>query len=313
MNITVLDAITLGNDIDVNVFSNYGSLTVYQQTEEEEVAERLQTTDIAITNKVYIGKAIMDVCPNLKLICISATGMNNVDLPYAAKKNIVVKNVAGYSTQSVAQFTFATLLSFIHRLPYYDQFAKSGKYTDSRLFTHINHGFGEIASKTYGIIGLGNIGRKVAEVATVFGANVIYYSTSGKNTTNDYKQVNLEELFIQSDYISVHCPLNEQTNNLITKAQLSKAKESLVISNMGRGGIINEADLAQAIDGKLIAGAIIDVFTAEPLTKENPLFNVKNKERLLLTPHIAWASVEARQLLIKKLEYNIETFLNGEG
>jgi lactate dehydrogenase-like 2-hydroxyacid dehydrogenase len=308
-SLCILDAETLG-DVDFNVeFGEFGKLTVYDRTSPDETISRLQEVDIVITNKVLISKEVIDACQRLKLICVSATGTNNVDLDYAAGKNIPVMNVAGYSTNSVAQFTFASLFYLTHQLHYYDTFVKEGSYEKSTIFTHIHHNFNELEGKVFGIIGLGNIGRKVAQIAEAFGARVIYYSTSGKNSTTDYKKVDLETLFKQSDVISIHCPLNEQTQNLIGSQQLNAAKKNLILINMGRGGIVNEQDLAEAIDDELIAGAITDVLTQEPVHPKNPLLHVKKKDALLITPHIAWASVEARKLLIQKIRENLFSFI----
>ncbi len=300
MKLVFLDALTLG-DIDLSIFKNLGEVKIYQTTKPTETLERIKNADIVLTNKVVIDKEIMDNS-TIKMIQILATGMNNVDLEYAKQKGIIVKNVAGYSTESVAQLTFAMVLEFMNKLRYYDEYAKT-KYSGSEIFTHIVD-FSELNGKTWGIIGLGNIGKRVAEIAECFGCNVIYYSTSGKNNNSKYKRVELDEV-LKSDIISVHSPLNEKTNNLLNKNNLHLIKKDSILINMGRGGIVNEKDLAEIIDKKgFFAG--FDVFTSEPIKKDNPLLKVKN---IILTPHIAWASKEAREKLIKLAYENIKEFI----
>jgi len=309
--IVFLDALTLGNVSNIDIFKELGELTIYQTTSPEKVIERSKEADIIITNKVIIDKNIIDNCPNLKLICLTATGMNNVDLDYARKKNISVKNVSNYSTESVAQTTFAMLLNLITHINYFDNYVKSFQYCNSEIFTHYGRTFSLLAGKTFGIIGMGNIGKRVAEIATTFGCKVIYYSTTGKNQVNNYKNVDFDTLIEQSDIISIHCPLNDKTKNLIRYEHFKKMKSITYILNLGRGGIINEYDLARAIDENLIAGAATDVFSKEPPDKNHPLLNIKNKDKLILTPHIAWAAIECRELLIQKVYDNIKDFIKN--
>jgi glycerate dehydrogenase len=243
------------------------------------------------------------------MIAIAATGMNNVDMEAAEKFGVVVKNVAGYATHSVAQSTFAMLFRLMQDLDYYDVFIKNGDYAESEIFTNTDITFHELRGKRFGIIGLGTIGQRVAEIAEVFGAEVVYFSTSGKNTDQPYKRMDLDELLETSDVVSIHAPLNENTDNLIDYNQIKKMKDSAILINTGRGRIVNEAGLAKAIDEERIAGAALDVFENEPMKKKNPLLQVKNSERLLLTPHITWSSVEARTELIDGVYNNIWEFL----
>ena len=301
MKIVFLDALTLG-DVDFKRFERFGEVVIYQTTSKEETLDRVKDADIVVTNKVVIDKEIMDNS-NIKFIQVAATGMNNVDLEYAKEKGILVKNVAGYSTKSVLQQTFALVLGLLNRVKYFDEYARS-KYPKSNIFTHIVDWF-EIDSKRWGIIGLGTIGREVAKVARSFGAEVVYYSTSGKNNTNEYKRVSLDELLKTSDIISIHAPLNENTKNLIGYEELMKMKEGSVIVNLGRGGIINEKDLAKALEEKNILVGL-DVFEKEPIEEDNPL--LKFKDKLLLSPHIAWTSIEARKKLMDGIYKNIEEF-----
>lgn len=311
MKICVLDAKTIG-DISLLPFEKFGELIVYDITNPEQVEERIIDVDIIITNKIQLNEQNLKKAKNLKLICITATGTNNIDLEYAAKNNIAVTNVAGYSTHSVTQHTFAMLFYLLEQLRFYDEYVKSGAYTDSETFTFIARTFWEVRNKTWGIIGMGAIGKAVAEIAKAFGANIIYYSTSGKNTDTGYSNVDLEELLRQSDIISIHAPLNEDTKQLLTYNEMSMMKKNCILINVGRGGIINERDLAKILDEEKILGAALDVLEQEPMNKGNPLLNVKDKSRLLITPHIAWASTEARTLLIQEVAGNIEAFLSGE-
>jgi len=302
MKLVFLDALTLG-DISLDKFSSLGEIVVYDKTSKDETIDRLKNADIVLTNKVVIDKEVIDNT-NLKMIQVLATGMNNIDIEYATKKGIIVKNVAGYSTKSVAQLTFAFALNIINKLFYYDNYSKN-EYSNSEIFTHIVD-FYELNGKTWGIIGLGEIGKEVAKIATAFGCEVVYYSTSGKNNNSEYKQVSLEKV-LKSDIISIHAPLNENTNNLLNKNNLHLIKKDAVLLNLGRGGIVNEGDLADIIDKNgFYAG--FDVFTKEPIDKNNPLLNVKN---IVLTPHIAWASKEAREKLVNLAFNNVREFIDG--
>ncbi|AGR76602.1 2-hydroxyacid dehydrogenase [Aliarcobacter butzleri 7h1h] len=307
MQIVILDRATLGFDIDVNIFSKFGNVTSYDSTKENETAQRVKNADIVLTNKVVIGKNEIDNS-NIKLICITATGMNNVDLEYAKEKNIAVKNVAGYSTSSVVQVGFSMILYFVQKLNYYKKYVDEGNWQKNELFTHIDEPFFELDKKRVGIIGLGEIGRNFAKKAKAFDCEVVYYSTSGKNSNSEYKSISLEELLKTSDIISIHAPLNENTKNLLTYENMKNMKDGAILLNLGRGGIINENDLAKLIDEKEIYCGI-DVVSKEPIEESNPLLKVKNKNRLLLTPHIGWASIEARTRLVNMVALNIKEFL----
>ncbi|WP_323587304.1 D-2-hydroxyacid dehydrogenase [Aliarcobacter butzleri] len=308
MQIVILDRATLGFDIDVNIFSKFGNVTSYDSTKENETAQRVKNADIVLTNKVVIGKNEIDNS-NIKLICITATGMNNVDLEYAKEKNIAIKNVAGYSTSSVVQVGFSMILYFVQKLNYYKKYVDEGNWQKNELFTHIDEPFFELDKKRVGIIGLGEIGRNFAKKAKAFDCEVVYYSTSGKNNSNEYKSISLDELLKTSDIISIHAPLNENTKNLLTYENMKNMKDGAILLNLGRGGIINENDLAKLIDEKEIYCGI-DVVSKEPIEESNPLLKVKNKDRLLLTPHIGWASIEARTRLVNMVAKNIEDFID---
>ena len=308
MKIIILDRATLGFDIDISVFETLGEVKSYDITKPNETIERLQNADIVVTNKVVISKEVIKNT-NLKLICISATGMNNVDLEYAKQKNIEVKNVAGYSSSSVVQVAFSMIFYFVQKLDYYKKYVDEGNWQKSQIFTHIDKPFFELDGKKVGIIGLGDIGRNFAKKAEAFDCEVVYFSTSGKNSNSEYKRVELDELLKTCDIISIHCPLNENTKDLLNYENMKNIKDGAILLNLGRGGIINEADLAKIIDEKEIYCGI-DVVSVEPILESNPLLKVKNKDRLLLTPHIGWASIEARNKLVQMVANNIRDFLN---
>ena len=307
MKIVVLDAVTFG-ETDLSCFESFGSVKIYKMTSAQETQERITDADVIVTNKVVITHEHMQNAKKLKLICVAATGTNNVDLLAAKELAIVVKNVAGYSTDSVIQHTFSMLFYLIGHSRYYDDVVKNGEYSKSGIFTDVSHPFFEIKGKKWGIIGLGEIGRGVANIAKCFGSEVCYYSTSGINRTQDFQRVNLEMLLKSCDIISIHAPLNEKTNNLLDYEQLVTCKEGAVILNLGRGGIINETAVAKIVDEKNIFFGL-DVFEKEPLKERSPLLHVKHKERLYMTPHIAWTSVEAREKLIASVCENIKSSL----
>ena len=311
MTIVFLDASTVGDVPNLESLQELGDIAFYDVTQPDETASRIQEADIIITNKVVLTRELMEGAKKLKMICIAATGMNNVDRDAAADLGIEVKNVAGYASVSVAQTTFAMILHLLMNLPGYDKFVKSSDYSKSPIFTSMDQNYHEISGMRFGIIGLGNIGQKVADIATAFGAEVVYFSTSGKNTGQPYQRLELDELLGTSDIVSIHAPLNENTENLIGYDQLSKMKPSAILVNTGRGGIVNEQELARGLDEELLNGAALDVFENEPIKADNPLLSIKNKERLVLTPHIAWASVEARTELIEGVRKNIEEFFQG--
>ena len=304
MKIAFLDAATMGN-VSFEPFERLGDFVRYESSTPEEARERVRDLDVLLINKVMVDKDLIDSAPNLKLICIAATGVNNIDVEYAASKGIPVRNAVGYSTDSVVQTTFMHILSLVGGAPYFDSSVKSGSYSRSGMFTDPNWNWWELAGKTIGIIGMGNIGSKVAKIAEAFGMNVCYYSISGTGHCKEYPCLSLEELLRTSDIVSVHAPLNERTKNLIGKEQLAMMKPSAYLVNVGRGAIIVEEDLAQAVDEGIIAGAGIDVFVTEPLPENHPYLNMAHPERMRFSPHIAWASIEARDRLIGIMAENI--------
>ncbi|MBQ1640094.1 MAG: hydroxyacid dehydrogenase, partial [Lachnospiraceae bacterium] len=259
--------------------------------------------------KVPMNENSLKDADHLKLICVTATGINNLDLDYLDAHNIAWRNVAGYSTETVAQHTFALMFYLLEHLHYYDAYVKEERYVNDKIFTHFDLPFHELSGKTWGIIGLGAIGKRVADLASAFGAKVVYYSTSGKNHDLDYEEVDLDTLLATSDIVSVHAPLTENTTNLMDAAAFRKMKKSALFINVGRGAIVNEADLADALEQGEIAGAGLDVLCEEPMVEANPLRRIKDSNRLIITPHIAWASIEARTRLMDIIYHQVEEFL----
>lgn len=304
MKIVFLDAATMG-DVSFEPIARLGEFTTYSSSTPEEARERVKDVDVIIINKILVDKQLIDSAENLKLICISATGTNNIDVEYAASKGIPVRNVAGYSTDSVAQSTFMHILSLIGGAPYFDRSVKSGDYSRSGMFTDPDWNWYELAGKTLGVVGMGNIGRKVAQIAEAFGMKVCYYSTSGTGHCKDYPCVPLNELLAASDVVSIHAPLNDRTNGLIGEKELAMMKPSAFLVNMGRGGIVDEKALADAVDAGIVAGAGLDVFVTEPIPEDHPYMKMKHPERMSLAPHVAWASVEARTRLVSMIADNI--------
>ena len=306
--IVFLDTETIGKVDNMKLLSKLGNLETFDNTAPDQVVERCQGKEIVIVNKVQMTEALMKQLPDLKLICVAATGVNNVALNYAENNGIKVKNVAGYSTDSVAQLTFTMLLYLINKPYYYDSYVKSGAYSRSDSFTHHNEPFWELKGKRLGIIGLGTIGRQVARIAESFGMEVIFYSTTGRNNHISYKRFELDDLLKSSDVVSIHAPLNNKTRDLITYEKFKLMRPCAIILNLGRGGIINEKELARALNDNLIAAAGIDVMEHEPIHADNPMLKLFDKEKILITPHMAWASKESRELLVEKIARNIEVY-----
>ena len=313
MNIVLLDADTIGKDIDLTIFNKLGNVTIYGYSTPEEMRERITEADVIILNKMQVNDYTLEKADRLKLVCVTATGTNNLDKDYLKKRGISWRNVAGYSTESVAQHTFAMLFYLLEKLPYYDDYVKSESYVDNTTFTHFTNVFHELSGMTWGIIGLGAIGQRVARIATEFGCHVIYYSTTGKNSQPDYERVSFHTLLDQSDIISVHAPLTEDTRGLMDAGAFSRMKKSAIFLNLGRGPIVAEQDLADALNNGHILAAGLDVLCTEPMSGDNPLKNIKDSNRLLITPHIAWASVEARNRLMNIIWRQIDEFSKRGG
>ncbi|MBN1047924.1 MULTISPECIES: D-2-hydroxyacid dehydrogenase [Clostridium] len=309
--IVVLDGKTLGN-VDFSKLNEFGNVTYYDLTSSNEVEERIKNANIVLTNKVVLNENNLKSAKNLELICEMATGFNNIDVNYAKENNIAVTNVAGYSTNTVAQHTFAMALNLYDKIAYFDNYVKSKEYSRSNVFTNVDEVYKDINGKVWGIVGLGAIGKRVAKIAEAFGCEVVYYSTSGKNSNSEYRRVDFKELLEISDIISIHAPLNENTKGLMNYEAFKGMKNDSILINMGRGPIVVDADLVKAIDENLIGGAGLDVFEIEPIPENNPLLSIKNKEKLVLSPHIAWASEEARNRLFNDLLENIRVYNKGE-
>ena len=308
MKIVFLAAESLGSDADYSEFEQLGDVVKYPRTSPEEVPERIADADVIVVNKVPVNEATISDARSLKLICVSATGTNNLDKDYLKHRGIEWRNAAGYSTESVAQHTFAMLFYLMEDLRYYDDYVKNGSYASSSLFTHFGIPFHELGSVTWGILGLGAIGRRVADIAGMFGAKVIYYSASGSPAQEGYRQVDFDTLLAESDILSIHAPLNEYTENIMNADAFRKMKSDAILLNLGRGPIINEADLADALNSGEIRAAGLDVLSVEPMVKNSPLFEVHDKTKLFITPHVAWAAVEARQRLMKIVAGQIKEY-----
>jgi len=311
MKIVFLDIKTLGYEIDASGLRNFGEVLIYDHVIDDEVSNVISDADIIITNQNKLNEKNLRNADKLKLICAAATGYDNIDTNYCRKQNIAVANVPGYAANSVAQHTFSMLFCLISHSGYYDDYVKSGDYSKAVNTIHYGKDFIELEGKTWGIIGLGEIGKKVAAYAECFGCNVIYYSTSGRNRHDHYKSVTLEELLKTCDIISIHAPMNSRTKHLIGIAQINQMKKTAYLLNLGRGGIIKENDLAEAVSNHMIAGAGLDVFETEPLPEDSPLLNMEDKGNLFLTPHIGYGSVEARGRLMQTVCKNIDAFLSG--
>ena len=307
MKIVFLDAATLGST-PLDEITALGELVTWPVSSPEDALERVGDCDVLIVNKVRVTDTLLARAPRLKLICEAATGVNNIDLEAAERHGVAVRNVAGYATETVVQCTFAHLLSLAGHAPYFDDCVKSGRYSAGPLFCDISHPTVELDGKTMGIIGLGAIGVRVAAVAAAFGMRVIYYSTSGTSHNHDYPSVPLDTLLRTADVVSIHAPLNARTQGLIGAAELRRMKPSAYLINLGRGGIVDEAALAEAVDAGVIAGAALDVYSSEPLPAGSPLLQVRHPERFRFTPHTGWASQEALARLVHGITENIRIF-----
>ena len=308
MKIVFLDAISMG-DASLEEIAALGELTCYPSSTAEEARERVKEADVAIVNKVVVDQAFLDAAPRLKLVCEAGTGINNIDVRLCEAHGVAVRNVAAYSTDSVAQITWMHILNLAGRAFHYQEFVRSGAYSRNPVHVDYAHPFTELSGKMLGIVGMGAIGQKVAAIGKAFGMDVIYYSTSGTSHCRDYPSVSLEELLARADVVNIHAPYNERTAGLIGYEQLRQMKRTALLVNTGRGGIEVEADLARALDEGLIAGAGIDVYVKEPLPADSPLMHLQHPERLLLSPHIAWYSKEARARLAHEMAENIRKTL----
>lgn len=308
MKLAFLDTKAIGEDLDLSAFHSLGEVVTYPFTSVSQASEHIQDADVIILNKLPINADTIGSASNLKLVCVTGTGTNHLDKEYLEQRKIAWRNVADYSTESVSQHTFAMLFYLLENLRYYDDYVKSGHYVNDTSFTHYEKTFCEIKGKTWGIIGLGNIGRRVASIAEAFGANVIYSSPSGNPPQDGYQQVPLDTLLQNSDIISIHAPLNAYTENLIDGDAFAKMKPSCIFLNLGRGAIVVEEALVSALNQNQIRAAGLDVICTEPMAPDSPLHHVIDQQKLLITPHVAWASVESRTRLMNTIYQQIQEF-----
>lgn len=315
MNIVILEGKSVGEDISLAQFHQFGEVTIYPKTSAEEMPERVKNADIVIANKLPMCEKTLSMAEHLKLVCLTATGTNNLDGDYLKSRGIQARNVAGYSTEAVAQHTFALLLYLWEKLRFYDDFVKSGEYSSGNSFSCFPEQFLELNGKTWGIIGMGTIGQRVAEIASVFGCRIICYSASGASydfREKGWVQVDFDTLLKESDILSIHAPLNQYTENLMNLDAFRKMKKEAVLINVARGPIVNQEDLYTALTENLISAAGLDVLKVEPLAEDNPLGRIKDSRRLIITPHMAWAPVETRARCVDEVVKNIEAFFRGE-
>lgn len=313
MKIVILERNSVGTDVSVDCISDFGEVTIYRNTVTvEEVRERVKDADIVIANKSPLNEETLKDAPNVKLICEFATGFDNCDLAYCKSRGIKVTNVVDYCTGMVAQHTFTLALALSQKLFHYDTYVKSGEYSAQDRFSNFDLPFLELEGKTWGIVGMGNIGRRVAKIATAFGCRVIFHSVTGKSTVTDYPQVDKDTLLAESDFLSLHCPLSDISKNFIDADALKKMKKTAILINVARGKVVDNAALYEALVNGEIAAAGLDVVENEPLELNNPLSKLKDSNQLIITPHLAWASVEARTRCVQGAYENIAAFLRGE-
>lgn len=311
MEIVILERDSVGTDVQIDCLKDLGNVTVYPNTFAGQVEERIRNADIVIANKAPLGEETLKNAQSVKLICEFATGYDNVDLEYCRKRGIKVANVVDYSTSAVAQHTFALCFYVLEKLNHYDNYVKSGEYASQSRFSNFDLPFTELDGKVWGIVGMGNIGKKTAQIAEAFGCKVIFYSASGNSSCTDYERVELEDLLKRSDFLSLHCPLSERTRNLIDLTALKKMKKTAILINVARGPVVNDEDLYTALTEGIIAGAGLDVTGTEPMKESNPLSRIKDSNKLIITPHLAWASTEARNRVVEETYKNIQAFCSG--
>lgn len=312
MKLVVLERNSVGTDIDVSGFEKFGQVTYYANTLADNTAERVKDADIIIANKVPLNESTLKDAPNVKLICLFATGFDNVDVEYCKNRGIKVANVTNYCTPAVAQHTLLLAMALSEKLAFYDDYVKSGTYSAQERFSNFDKPFGELEGKTWGIVGMGSIGHKVAALAEAFGCQVIFYSASGRSTCTEYERVEFDDLLGRSDILSLHCPLSDRTRNLIDKEAFRKMKKSAILINVARGPVVNGQDLYDALMAGEIAAAGLDVLEKEPMEKDNPLGEIKDSTKLIITPHMSWASTEARARLVGEVVKNIQAFTDGQ-
>jgi len=308
MKIVFLDSLTFGSAFDFSPLERFGNLVLYSHSDPQEVGARIGDAQIVITNKVPINSETLKGAKSLRLICVAATGVNNVDLQAAQEMGVIVSNVSGYASKSVAQHTLAAALYLLHSLPYHHHYSTGGEWSQAKIFTHMERPFEELEELSWGILGMGAIGKETARLVSVFGSRILYCSMSGKDRA-DYQRVEFRQLLEESDILSIHAPLSDSTKNLIGEKELKLLGSNSIIINVGRGGIIDEQALLKALEKNWIQGAALDVLEKEPPDSENPLFQFHDSARLLITPHNSWAGSRGR--LLMELCENIDFFLRG--
>ena len=312
MKLVVLERDSVGTDVDVTCFEKFGEVVYYGNTVAKTVAERVKDAEVIISNKAPLNEETLKDAVNVKLICLFATGYDNVDLAYCKSRGIKVANVVNYCSPAVAQHTLLLALALTEKIFFYDDYVKSGTYGAQDRFSNFDRPFTELSGKTWGIVGMGSIGHKVASLAEAFGCKVIFYSASGKSTCTEYERVEFDTLLRESDILSLHCPLSDRTRGLINREAFSKMKKTAVLINVARGPVVNTQDLHDALIEGQIAAAGLDVLEQEPMTRDNPLGQIKDSTKLIITPHMSWASIEARQRLVGEVVKNIQAFLDGK-
>ena len=312
MRIVVADTDSIGQDMDYSIYDELGEVVYYEdKITEDNAKERMAGAKILMINKSQITDKLLDDAPDLELICEFATGFDNANIPACDRHGVKVANVVNYSTASVAQHTFAMLFYLMENLRHYDEFVKRGDYAAQSHFCCLDIPFEELDGKTYGIVGMGNIGKKVAQIATAYGAKVIFYASSGSSDCTDYEQVSFDELLKRSDVISLHCPLSDRTRNLFNKEAFDKMKPTAILINVARGAVVSEQDLADALLQGKIRAAGLDVLNPEPMAKDSPLLQIQDSGKLIVTPHLAWASTEARTRCLEEVKKNAQAWING--
>ena len=312
MKLVVLERNSIGTDVDVSCFEKFGEVTYYPNTIADNTAGRVADADIVIANKAPLNESTLKDAPNVKLICLFATGFDNVDIAYCKSRGIKVANVVNYCTPAVAQHTLLLALALAEKIAFYDDYVKSGAYSAQDRFSNFDRTFHDLNGKTWGIIGMGNIGHKVASLAQAFGCRVIFYSASGKSTCTEYERVEFDTLLQESDILSLHCPLSDRTKGLINKEAFEKMKETAVLINVARGPVVDTQALYEALINNRIAAAGLDVLEKEPMASDNPLIKIQDSTKLIITPHMSWASIESRNCLLGEVVKNIESFLDRE-
>ncbi len=309
MNIVVLDAGTLGDDIDLSPLRALGKTFEYIKTEPELVTQRLLDADVAVVNKIKLGRTNLPECKRLKLICVAATGFDNIDTEYCKENGIALCNVPGYSTESVAQLTLSMVLALSVNLTEYRNFVHSGAYTEAGVANKVSPVFHELSSLTWGVVGGGGIGSRVADIAKAFGCKVLMCR---RKPDERYEQADIDELCERADIITLHVPLNDGTRGMINSERISKMKKNAILVNVSRGAVTDEAALAKAVKDGKIGGIGVDVYSVEPFGNDHPFYEILDRDNVCLTPHMAWGAYEARNRCVREIAANTSAFFTGE-